>query len=467
MGFSKILIANRGEIALRILRTCEEMGIATVAVHSTVDTHALHVQLADEAVCIGPPTSSKSYLNIPNIISAALTRNAAAIHPGYGFLAENARFAEICADHQITFIGPSPAAMRAMGDKSTAKETMQRVKVPTVPGSGGLLADENEALSIARDIGYPVMIKATAGGGGRGMRLVKEASELPKLFSAAQGEADAAFGNPGLYLEKFIERPRHIEIQILADNYGNVIHLGERDCSIQRRHQKLLEEAPSPALTQKLRDQMGHAAVAAAKSINYTGAGTVEFLLDKSGKFYFMEMNTRIQVEHPVTEMITGLDLIAEQIRIAQGEKLQIKQNQVILSGHAIECRINAEDPDRNFRPHPGRISGYLPPGGPGVRMDSHVYTDYEIPAYYDSLIGKVIVWGRDRPTAIRRMKRALRECAITGVPTTLGFHQKILDSPEFLVRRSLHEFRRTVLEPKQSLVNRFWILDFGFGILD
>ena len=433
MGFSKILIANRGEIALRILRTCEEMGIATVAVHSTVDTHALHVQLADEAVCIGPPTSSKSYLNIPNIISAALTRNAAAIHPGYGFLAENARFAEICADHQITFIGPSPAAMRAMGDKSTAKETMQRVKVPTVPGSEGLLADDREALSIARDIGYPVMIKATAGGGGRGMRLVKEPSELPKLFSAAQGEADAAFGNPGLYLEKFIERPRHIEIQILADNYGNVIHLGERDCSIQRRHQKLLEEAPSPALTQKLRDQMGHAAVAAAKSINYTGAGTVEFLLDKSGKFYFMEMNTRIQVEHPVTEMITGLDLIAEQIRIAQGEKLQIKQNQVILSGHAIECRINAEDPDRNFRPHPGRISGYLPPGGPGVRMDSHVYTDYEIPAYYDSLIGKVIVWGRDRPTAIRRMKRALRECAITGVPTTLGFHQKILDSPEFL----------------------------------
>jgi acetyl-CoA carboxylase biotin carboxylase subunit len=433
MGFSKILIANRGEIALRILRTCEEMGIATVAVHSTVDTNALHVQLADEAVCIGPPTSSKSYLNIPNIISAALTRNAAAIHPGYGFLAENARFAEICADHQITFIGPSPAAMRAMGDKSTAKETMQRVKVPTVPGSEGLLADDREALSIARDIGYPVMIKATAGGGGRGMRLVKEASELPKLFSAAQGEADAAFGNPGLYLEKFIERPRHIEIQILADNYGNVIYLGERDCSIQRRHQKLLEEAPSPALTQKLRDQMGHAAVAAAKSINYTGAGTVEFLLDKSGKFYFMEMNTRIQVEHPVTEMITGLDLIAEQIRIAQGEKLQIKQNQVVLNGHAIECRINAEDPDRNFRPNPGTISGYLPPGGPGVRMDSHVYTDYEIPAYYDSLIGKVIVWGRDRPSAIRRMKRALRECAITGVPTTLGFHQKILDSPEFL----------------------------------
>ncbi|MEG4075170.1 acetyl-CoA carboxylase biotin carboxylase subunit [Microcoleus sp. Pol14C2] len=448
MGFSKILIANRGEIALRILRTCEEMGIATVAVHSTVDKHALHVQLADEAVCIGPPTSSKSYLNIPNIIAAALTRNAAAIHPGYGFLAENARFAEICADHQITFIGPSPAAMRAMGDKSTAKETMQRVKVPTVPGSDGLLADDREALSIARDIGYPVMIKATAGGGGRGMRLVREPSELPKLFSAAQGEADAAFGNPGLYLEKFIEKPRHIEIQILADNYGNVIHLGERDCSIQRRHQKLLEEAPSPALSQKLRDQMGHAAIAAAKSINYTGAGTVEFLLDKSGKFYFMEMNTRIQVEHPVTEMITGLDLIAEQIRIAQGEKLQIKQNQVILNGHAIECRINAEDPDRNFRPHPGIISGYLPPGGPGVRMDSHVYTDYEIPAYYDSLIGKVIVWGRDRPTAIRRMKRALRECAITGVPTTLSFHQKILDSPEFLSGEVYTNFVEQFLNP-------------------
>ncbi|MGE5656428.1 MAG: acetyl-CoA carboxylase biotin carboxylase subunit [Actinomycetota bacterium] len=433
MGFSKILIANRGEIALRIIRACEEMGIPTVAVHSTIDRHALHVQLADEAVCIGEPTSSKSYLNIPNIISAALTRNASAIHPGYGFLAENARFAEICADHHLTFIGPTPNAIRAMGDKSTAKETMQRVGVPTVPGSDGLVTDEKEALAIAKDIGYPVMIKATAGGGGRGMRLVREPSELPKLFSAAQGEAEAAFGNPGVYIEKFIERPRHIEIQILADNYGNVIHLGERDCSIQRRHQKLLEEAPSPALTPALRDKMGSAAVKAAKSIHYSGAGTVEFLLDKSGKFYFMEMNTRIQVEHPVTEMITGLDLIAEQIRIAQGERLQLNQKQVILNGHAIECRINAEDPDHNFRPHPGRISGYLPPGGPGVRMDSHVYTDYEIPPYYDSLIGKLIVWGHDRATAIKRMKRALRECAITGVPTTIAFHQKILESPEFI----------------------------------
>ena len=433
MHFSKILIANRGEIALRILRTCEEMGIPTVAVHSTIDRHALHVQLADEAVCIGEAPSSKSYLNIPNIIAAALTRNATAIHPGYGFLAENARFAEICADHQISFIGPTPEAIRAMGDKSTAKETMIRAGVPTVPGSEGLLMSEREAQAIASKIGYPVMIKATAGGGGRGMRLVREESELPKLFLAAQGEAEAAFGNPGVYMEKFIGRPRHIEFQILADSYGNVIHLGERDCSIQRRHQKLLEEAPSPILSPELREKMGMAAVMAAKSINYVGAGTVEFLLDSSGAFYFMEMNTRIQVEHPVTEMITGLDLIAEQIRIAQGEKLQLTQDQVVLKGHAIECRINAEDPDHSFRPQPGRISGYLPPGGPGVRMDSHVYTDYEIPPYYDSLIGKLIVWGPNRDAAIKRMKRALRECAITGVPTTIGFHQKIMETPAFL----------------------------------
>jgi len=433
MHFSKILIANRGEIALRILRTCEEMGISTVAVHSTIDRHALHVQLADEAVCIGESPSSKSYLNIPNIIAAALTRNATAIHPGYGFLAENARFAEICADHQISFIGPTPDAIRAMGDKSTAKETMQRAGVPTVPGSEGLLMSDREAEASAQKIGYPVMIKATAGGGGRGMRLVHDESELTKLFLAAQGEAEAAFGNPGVYMEKFVVRPRHIEFQILADSYGNVIHLGERDCSIQRRHQKLLEEAPSPVLSPELREKMGTAAVMAAKSINYVGAGTIEFLLDQSGTFYFMEMNTRIQVEHPVTEMITGLDLIAEQIRIAQGEKLQLTQDQVVLKGHAIECRINAEDPDHSFRPQPGRISGYLPPGGPGVRMDSHVYTDYEIPPYYDSLIGKLIVWGPNRDAAIKRMKRALRECAITGVPTTIGFHQRILETPAFL----------------------------------
>ncbi|MEB3215550.1 MAG: acetyl-CoA carboxylase biotin carboxylase subunit [Nostocales cyanobacterium 94392] len=433
MNFEKILIANRGEIALRVLRACEEMGIATVAVHSSIDRNSLHVQLADEAVCIGDAASSKSYLNIPNIIAAALTRNASAIHPGYGFLAENARFAEICADHHIAFIGASPEAIRKMGDKSTAKETMQKAGVPTVPGSDGLLSSEEEGLKVAEKIGYPVMIKATAGGGGRGMRLVRSPLEFTKSFRAAQGEAEAAFGNKGVYLEKFIERPRHIEFQILADNYGNVIHLGERDCSIQRRNQKLLEEAPSPALNDELRQKMGEAAVKAAKFINYTGAGTVEFLLDKSGDFYFMEMNTRIQVEHPVTEMITGIDLVVEQIRIAMGEKLSLTQDQVVLRGHAIECRINAEDPDHDFRPCPGRISGYLPPGGPGVRIDSHIYTDYHIPPYYDSLIAKLIVWAPDRLTAIHRMKRALRECAITGVTTTISFHQKVMDIPQFL----------------------------------
>ncbi|MUL37114.1 acetyl-CoA carboxylase biotin carboxylase subunit [Gloeocapsopsis dulcis] len=451
MHFSKILIANRGEIALRIIRACEEMGIATVAVHSTVDRDSLHVQLADEAVCIGEAPGSKSYLNIPRIIAAALTRNATAIHPGYGFLAENARFAEICGDHQITFIGPSPEAIRAMGDKSTAKETMIRAGVPIVPGSDGLLKDELEAQAIARKIGYPVIVKATAGGGGRGMRLVRDDNEITKLFLAAQGEAEAAFGNPGLYLEKFVERPRHIEFQILADSYGNVIHLGERDCSIQRRHQKLLEEAPSPALNPELREKMGEAAVKAAKSIDYLGAGTVEFLLAPNGEFYFMEMNTRIQVEHPVTEMITGLDLVAEQIRIAQGEKLQLTQEQVVLRGHAIECRINAEDPDHDFRPSPGRISGYLPPGGPGVRMDSHVYTDYQIPPYYDSLIAKLIVWGPDRPSAIKRMKRALRECALTGLPTTINFHQKILETPEFLQGEVFTNFVEQVMFPRKN----------------
>jgi acetyl-CoA carboxylase biotin carboxylase subunit len=433
MQFSKILIANRGEIALRILHGCEEMGIATVAVHSTIDRNALHVQLADESVCIGPSPTSKSYLNIPNLMAAALTRNVTAIHPGYGFLAENARFAEICADHRITFIGPSPEAIRTMGDKSTARETIQNAGVPIVPGSEGLLENEREARATAADMGYPVMLKATAGGGGRGMRLVRQDEELSKLFQAAQGESEAAFGNAGVYLEKFVERPRHIEFQILADSFGNAIHLGERDCSIQRRHQKLLEEAPSPVLDPVLREKMGAAAVRAARSINYVGAGTVEFLVDDSGNFYFMEMNTRIQVEHPITEMITGIDLIAEQIRIAQGEKLQLTQEQVDFRGHAIECRINAEDPDHDFRPHPGQISGYLPPGGPGVRMDSHVYTDYEIPPYYDSLIGKLIVWGPEREAAIMRMRRALRQCAITGVHTTIGFHQNILETPAFL----------------------------------
>ncbi|WP_320663498.1 acetyl-CoA carboxylase biotin carboxylase subunit [Prochlorococcus sp. MIT 1223] len=433
MPIGKLLIANRGEIALRILRSCREMGISTVAVYSTVDRNALHVQLADEAVCIGDGPSNKSYLNVPNIIAAATSRGVDAIHPGYGFLAENDRFAEICNDHGIVFVGPSPSSIRSMGDKSTAKSTMEKVGVPTVPGSQGLLADCEEAARLAADMRYPIMIKATAGGGGRGMRLVNSPDELESLFKAAQGEAEAAFGNSGLYMEKFIDRPRHVEVQILADKFGKVVHLGERDCSIQRRHQKLLEESPSPALDDSLRLRMGEAAVSAAKSINYEGAGTVEFLLDREGNFYFMEMNTRIQVEHPVTEMVTGIDLISEQLRIAGGDPIQICQEDIHLNGHAIECRINAEDPSHNFRPCPGRITGWLPPGGPGVRVDSHVYTGYEIPPFYDSLIGKLIVWGNDRQAALKRMERALNECAVTGIPTTIDFHLTLLSRSEFL----------------------------------
>ncbi len=433
MTIGKVLIANRGEIALRILRTCRELGIATVAVYSTVDRNALHVQLADDAVCIGEAPSSKSYLNIPNILAAATSRGVDAIHPGYGFLAENDRFAEICRDHGITFVGPSPHAIRSMGDKSTAKATMQQVGVPTVPGSEGLLESPETAAELATEMGYPVMIKATAGGGGRGMRLVNSPDQLENLFKAAQGEAEAAFGNPGLYMEKFIDRPRHVEVQVLADRHGNVVHLGERDCSIQRRHQKLLEESPSPALDPALRKQMGEAAVAAARSIDYEGAGTVEFLLDRNGDFYFMEMNTRIQVEHPVTEMVTGIDLIAEQLAIAGGDPISCKQEDIQLRGHAIECRINAEDSTHNFRPSPGKITGWLPPGGPGVRIDSHVYTGYDIPPFYDSLIGKVIAWGKDRDAALKRMKRALNECAVTGIPTTVEFHLELLNREEFL----------------------------------
>ena len=432
MPIGKLLIANRGEIALRILRSCRELGISTVAVHSTVDRNALHVQLADEAVCVGEAPSSRSYLNIPNILAAATSRGADAIHPGYGFLAESAAFAEICRDHGLTFVGPSPEAILAMGDKSTAKRTMQKVGVPTIPGSEGLLESAEAAAALAQSMGFPVMIKATAGGGGRGMRLVPSADQLEALFKAAQGEAEAAFGNPGLYMEKFIDRPRHVEVQVLADRFGNVVHLGERDCSIQRRHQKLLEEAPSPGLDPVVRARMGEAAAAAARTIGYEGAGTVEFLLDRTGAFYFMEMNTRIQVEHPVTEMVTGLDLIAEQLRIAGGEPISVAQQDVRLQGHAIECRINAEDPRQNFRPSPGKITGWLPPGGPGVRVDSHVYTGYEIPPFYDSLIGKLIVWAPTREMALRRMRRALSEWAVTGIPTTIEFHLALLDRPEF-----------------------------------
>ncbi|MGK7911425.1 MAG: acetyl-CoA carboxylase biotin carboxylase subunit [Synechococcus sp.] len=445
----KLLIANRGEIALRIIRSCAELGISTVAVYSTADRDSLHVQLANEAICVGDPPSNRSYLNVPNIISAALTTGADAIHPGYGFLAENAKFAEMCADHNLVFVGPSPDSIRKMGDKATARATMQAAKVPTVPGSEGLIETDDEAIAIAEQIGYPVMIKATAGGGGRGMRLARQPEDLLEMMRTAQGEAEAAFGDGGIYIEKFVENPRHIEFQILADSYGNVVHLHERDCSIQRRHQKLLEEAPSPALTSKLRKAMGDAAVRVAKTIGYIGAGTVEFLVDGSGNFYFMEMNTRIQVEHPVTEAITGIDLIASQLLIAQGDPLGKEQKDIPLLGHAIECRINAEDPDKDFRPNPGKINAYLPPGGPGVRMDSHIYTDYSIPPYYDSLIGKLIVWGPDRESAILRMKRALGEFAITGVSTTIGFHQRILENPAFLAAEVYTNFIQEHMLPQ------------------
>jgi len=430
--FEKILIANRGEIAVRVIRTAHEMGIPCVAVHSTIDRQALHVQLADEAVCIGEAPSSQSYLNIPNIVAAALSHGCTMLHPGYGFLAENATFVDICRDHGLNFIGPNPDSIRVMGDKATARKTMKQAGVPTVPGSEGLIETTEEAIRLANEIGFPVMIKATAGGGGRGMRLANEPGEFVKLLQQARSEAGAAFGNDGVYLERYIKNPRHIEFQVLADKFGNVVHFGERDCSIQRRNQKLLEEAPSPALTPELRKAMGDAAVAAAASIGYIGVGTVEFLLDESGQFYFMEMNTRIQVEHPVTELIYSVDLIEEQIRVALGEKLRYTQDEIVLRGHAIECRINAEDAFQNFRPGPGRITGYLPSGGPFVRMDSHIYSDYVVPPSYDSLLGKLIVWAPTREKAIVRMQRALNDTIITGVPTTLDYHKLILEIQDF-----------------------------------
>ncbi|KAG5242912.1 BIOTIN CARBOXYLASE CHLOROPLASTIC [Salix purpurea] len=428
----KILVANRGEIAVRVIRTAHEMGIPCVAVYSTIDKDALHVKLADESVCIGEAPSNQSYLVIPNVLSAAISRRCTMLHPGYGFLAENAVFVEMCREHGINFIGPNPDSIRVMGDKSTARETMKKAGVPTVPGSDGLLQSTEEAIRLANEIGYPVMIKATAGGGGRGMRLAKEPDEFVKLLQQAKSEAAAAFGNDGVYLEKYVQNPRHIEFQVLADKFGNVVHFGERDCSIQRRNQKLLEEAPSPALTPELRKAMGDAAVAAAASIGYIGVGTVEFLLDERGSFYFMEMNTRIQVEHPVTEMISSVDLIEEQIRVAMGEKLQYKQEDIVLRGHSIECRINAEDAFKGFRPGPGRITAYLPSGGPFVRMDSHVYPDYVVPPSYDSLLGKLIVWAPTREKAIERMKRALDDTIITGVPTTIDYHKLILEIEDF-----------------------------------
>lgn len=431
--FQKVLIANRGEIAVRVIRACRELGIRTVAVYSEADRDALHVKMADEAYCIGPKASKESYLNVTSIMSVATKVGADAIHPGYGFLAENADFAEICAACNITFIGPDPEAIVKMGDKSTAKDTMKSAGVPTVPGTEGLIEDVQDAVRTANEIGYPVMVKATAGGGGRGMRVAVDDEDLEKAIRQAQNEAKTAFGNPGVYLEKFVEGPRHVEIQIMADKHGNAVYLGERDCSIQRRHQKLIEEAPSPALSEELRKEMGEAAVAAAKAVSYHGAGTVEFLLDKHGKFYFMEMNTRIQVEHPVTELVTGFDLIKEQLTVAAGAPLSFTQEDIKMNGWAIECRINAENPAKNFMPSPGRITEYLPPGGFGVRVDSAAYAGYMIPPYYDSMIAKLIVWGKDREEAIERMKRALDEFVVEGISTTIPFHLKVLDHEVFV----------------------------------
>jgi acetyl-CoA carboxylase biotin carboxylase subunit len=430
--FNKILIANRGEIALRIIRACKEMGIGTVAIYSEADRDSLHVHYADEAFCVGPAQSNRSYLNIPNIISTATIAGVDAIHPGYGFLAENARFAEICDTHHIKFIGPPASAIEKMGDKAVAKQTMKEAGVPVIPGSDGIIADEAELVEKAKAIGFPVIIKASAGGGGRGMRVVRNDEELLNAYRTAQTEADAAFGNPEVYMEKYFEECRHIEVQLLLDEHGNGVYLGERDCSVQRRHQKVIEESPSPAVSPELRRKMGATALKGALSAGYSNAGTIEFLLDKSGKFYFMEMNTRIQVEHPVTEMVTGVDLIKEQIRIAAGEPLTITQNQIQIRGHAIECRINAEDPEKNFMPSPGRITVYHIPGGPGIRVDSAAYQDYSIPPYYDSMIAKLIVWEESREAAIARMLRALEEFEIDGVKTIIPFHTKVLNNPYF-----------------------------------
>lgn len=430
--FSKILIANRGEIAVRIIRACREMGIKTVAVYSTADRESLHVKMADEAVCIGPAPARESYLNITNLISAAQHRGAEAIHPGYGFLAENAYFAELCSANEIVFIGPSSQAIELMGDKARAREAVQTVGVPLVPGSDGPVKDYQEALATAREIGYPVMIKAAAGGGGKGMRLAHSDESLQEALDMARMEAGAAFNNDTVYLEKYIEEPRHIEFQILADQQGNVIHLGERDCSLQRRNQKLLEESPSTLLDDKLRARMGKAAIEAVRAAGYYSAGTIEFLVDKHKKFYFIEMNTRVQVEHPVSEMVTGIDIVKEQIRIAAGEPLGYKQEEVKVRGWAMECRINAEDPEHDFRPAPGTVGQYIIPGGPGIRVDSSVYSGYTITPFYDSMVAKLIVWGQDRPEAIARMKRALREFTVENITTTIPFHLKVLDNAFF-----------------------------------
>ena len=428
--FKKVLIANRGEIALRIIRVCKQFGIKTVAVFSEADRDSLHVRFADEAICIGPPSSKESYLKIPRIIAAAEITGADAIHPGYGFLAENASFAEICTTSGIKFIGPSPEMISAMGDKALAKETMKKAGVPVVPGSEGVVKDVGLATEVAKSIGFPVFLKAVAGGGGRGMRIVREESELSSAFKTAQHEAEQGFGNPDLYVEKYVEQPRHIEIQVFGDEHGNVIHLGERDCSVQRRHQKLIEESPSPFVDEQLRTKMGEAAIKGCKAVNYVNAGTIEFLVDKSKNFYFMEMNTRIQVEHPVTEQVTGHDLIKLQLRVAAGEKLPRKR--IIQRGHAMECRINAEDPYHNFRPSPGKITDFHMPGGFGVRVDTHSYTGYEVPSHYDSLIAKLIVYALTRYGAISKMASSLDEFTVEGIKTTIPFHQAVMQDERF-----------------------------------
>jgi acetyl-CoA carboxylase, biotin carboxylase subunit len=430
--FKKVLIANRGEIALRVIRACRELGIQTVAVYSEADRESLHVRFADDDVCIGPPPSRDSYLRIPRLIAAAEITGADAIHPGYGFLAENAEFAETCAASNVTFIGPTAEQIRVMGNKASARKAMMEVNVPIVPGTPGPVEDADAAVEFAKSIGFPVIIKASAGGGGKGMRVARDVDDFARSFQLARSEALSAFGNGDVYVEKYLERPRHIEFQILGDTFGTVIHLGERDCSVQRRHQKLIEEAPSPAVTPKLREQMGNAAVAGAKAINYVGAGTIEMLLDTDGSYYFMEMNTRIQVEHPVTEMLTGVDLVKEQIRVAAGERLSVT-SMPPLRGHVIECRVNAEDPARNFQPAPGKITTFHPPGGPGVRLDSHVYAGYTVPPYYDSLLAKLIVQGRDRPEALSRMRVALEAFIVEGVTTTIPFLARVMQNDRFV----------------------------------
>jgi acetyl-CoA carboxylase biotin carboxylase subunit len=430
--FKKVLIANRGEIALRVIRACRELGVQTVAVYSEADRESLHVRFADDDVCIGPPPGRLSYLKIPNLIAAAEITGADAIHPGYGFLAENAEFADTCRASNITFIGPTGEQIRLMGDKATARRLAQEAGVPTVPGSPGTIDDPDEAVRFAQEIGFPVIIKATAGGGGKGMRIAHDLEQFSELFGLAQNEALAAFGNGAVYVEKYLEHPRHVEIQVLGDSHGKVVHLGERDCSVQRRHQKLIEESPSPALDHALRRRMGESAVALAANIGYQGAGTLEFLLDTDGKFYFMEMNTRIQVEHPVTEMVTSFDLVKEQIEVAAGAPISYRGDGTRLRGHAIECRINAEDPYRNFQPSPGLITAYHPPGGPGVRVDTHVYAGYTVPPYYDSLLAKVIVHGNTRQEALSRMGQALDSFILEGITTTIPFLARVIRHPDF-----------------------------------